>query len=363
MSKRNAQKALRVMGNVPPRGEVAAKAEKRAQLQKRIDSSRALLAKFNSSYDMAKGGLKWVFGWQIALHMIHPWIFLNQGNTVTVYVILEVVVFFRIYMALEVVYVHSDVFRNRLMIVGKRPELEPATRMNSTLKLIFYDQPVMFCIVALLGTMIPLGFIIWVTERSTQPEIYKGFGRLENSYWFIFATATTVGYGDIVTKTVLGRLAAVLTGIIGISITTLVGGIVTNLMSRSREERLASQYMSAHEGNVEIRDNAARLIQALWRFARVRGNDVVMQRTRLSTLHKSNVIARIIKRFRNSRWKRTQCEVTMNDDIIGSKVELLHGVIGKAGQHLRQQQSECAALRLSIDRSLSLIAAIRSQTS
>lgn len=63
----------------------------------------------------------------------------------------------------------------------------------------------------------------YMAERATQPD---AFGSIPNAIWWAMATVTTVGYGDVVPKTVLGRIVGGFTMISGILMIALPVAII-----------------------------------------------------------------------------------------------------------------------------------------
>lgn len=54
--------------------------------------------------------------------------------------------------------------------------------------------------------------LLYVVEGDGQPD---AFGSIPRAMWWSMATLTTVGYGDIVPLTVLGRVLATFTAVMG----------------------------------------------------------------------------------------------------------------------------------------------------
>lgn len=77
-----------------------------------------------------------------------------------------------------------------------------------------------------------LGTIMYVVE---SPE--NGFTSIPQSIYWAVITITTVGYGDIVPHTVLGKFIASFAMIIGYAIIAVPTGIVTVAMSKSQEPK------------------------------------------------------------------------------------------------------------------------------
>ena len=57
-----------------------------------------------------------------------------------------------------------------------------------------------------------------------------------NALYFSFVTGLTIGYGEIVAKTVLGRLIALMIGLIGIVFTGMVVAVAVRAVQKSFEE-------------------------------------------------------------------------------------------------------------------------------
>ena len=83
---------------------------------------------------------------------------------------------------------------------------------------------------ALIGTLLLLlcatlfaAATMHAVEGSVQP---KAFGTIPDAMWWAIATLTTVGYGDVVPITALGRIVAGITMIVGLGLFALPVGIV-----------------------------------------------------------------------------------------------------------------------------------------
>ena len=83
-----------------------------------------------------------------------------------------------------------------------------------------------------LTIVVLLGTIMYVIE---SPE--HGFTSIPQSIYWAVITVTTVGYGDIVPHTVLGKFISSIAMIIGYAIIAVPTGIVTVEMSRSNEAK------------------------------------------------------------------------------------------------------------------------------
>lgn len=64
----------------------------------------------------------------------------------------------------------------------------------------------------------------------------KHFRSIVSTFWWCIATMTTVGYGDVVPQTALGKIIAGLTMIVGILAIALPTGIMATAFSARLEE-------------------------------------------------------------------------------------------------------------------------------
>ena len=82
----------------------------------------------------------------------------------------------------------------------------------------------------LIGLMVALGVAVGVIEHWP----------LRDSLYFTFVSGLTIGYGDLVPKTLLARALAIAIGISGVLLTSLIAAIgVQALLAASREDRKA----------------------------------------------------------------------------------------------------------------------------
>ncbi len=77
----------------------------------------------------------------------------------------------------------------------------------------------------------------YLAEHDAQPEV---FGSIPEAMWWAIITMTTVGYGDVVPVTPLGKVFGALIGIVGIGMVALPAGLLasgfTEALRRRRRE-------------------------------------------------------------------------------------------------------------------------------
>jgi voltage-gated potassium channel len=79
------------------------------------------------------------------------------------------------------------------------------------------------CLVILTSIILMSAGLMYVVEHDAQPD---KFGSIPDAMWWAAATVSTVGYGDVVPVTALGRVIGVVTMITGLLMLALPAGIV-----------------------------------------------------------------------------------------------------------------------------------------
>jgi voltage-gated potassium channel len=79
------------------------------------------------------------------------------------------------------------------------------------------------CLVILMSIILMSAGLMYVIEHDAQPE---KFGSIPDAMWWAAATISTVGYGDVVPITALGRIVGGFTMITGLLMLALPAGIV-----------------------------------------------------------------------------------------------------------------------------------------
>ncbi|MCZ4694821.1 ABC transporter substrate-binding protein [Ancylomarina euxinus] len=90
----------------------------------------------------------------------------------------------------------------------------------------------------LLGTMMLIGFIIWMFERKKNQKDFGGTTRegIGSGIWWSVVTMTAVGYGDKVPKTLGGRLFATIWMFTGIILISTFIATITSVLTVSQLE-------------------------------------------------------------------------------------------------------------------------------
>ena len=84
--------------------------------------------------------------------------------------------------------------------------------------------------------------LIYFAEGATDPV---HFGSVPRALWWSVITLTTVGYGDVLPHTLLGRIAAGLVSLVGVGIVALPSGIIAGAFI----ERLQARRVRKHKAD------------------------------------------------------------------------------------------------------------------
>ena len=85
--------------------------------------------------------------------------------------------------------------------------------------------------------MVFFGHLVWLAERGVNPHFPRKYlDGVDDGVWWAVATATTVGYGDLVPVTPAGRLLAIIYMMIGLSCFSILSGFIASEFIAGRQE-------------------------------------------------------------------------------------------------------------------------------
>ncbi|MEJ2865388.1 potassium channel family protein [Actinomycetospora flava] len=125
-------------------------------------------------------------------------------------------------------------------------------------------RAVQMIVLATVSVVLVAGPAVWLTDR-------RDFPTLGLAWWWALQTATTIGYGDIVPHTVLGRVVGAVLMVESTAFIAIVtAGITSALVNRARREDLADGLPTA-DGDLDTRldeldERLARIERALRRL-------------------------------------------------------------------------------------------------
>ena len=133
-----------------------------------------------------------------------------------------------------------------------------ANSMNLLLQVLRDEAPIISAALFVLLMLISVAAsITYLAEYKAQPE---AFGSIPHALWWAVVTMTTIGYGDVVPQTLVGRLCASVIGIISVGMVALPAGILASgfneaLHSRRRKyEQLVNNVLE--DGSIDADEQA-----------------------------------------------------------------------------------------------------------
>src|SRR4029077_18306172 len=107
--------------------------------------------------------------------------------------------------------------------------------MRSLLDVLYNERRALTgCFVLFVGATLLVASIMHVIERDVQPD---KFGTIPDAMWWAIVTLGTIGYGDVVPVTALGRVVASITIFVGLIMVALPIGIVATAFAEEIHRR------------------------------------------------------------------------------------------------------------------------------
>ena len=95
-------------------------------------------------------------------------------------------------------------------------------------------KPLMAAIVLMLILLVIISSVAFLIERDAQPE---AFGSVPRAMWWGIVTLATVGYGDVVPQTILGRVMGSVVVLLGMGMFALPAGIIATGFAEEMRRR------------------------------------------------------------------------------------------------------------------------------
>jgi voltage-gated potassium channel len=172
--------------------------------------------------------------------------------------------------------------RHMLVLFGMLPFMKlvrysPALR--SLLEVLQAERRALFgCVVILAGAVLAFASLLYAIEHNVQPD---KFGTIPHAMWWAIVTLGTVGYGDVVPTTALGKMVSVVAIVVGFAMIALPVAIISRAFADEVRRRdfivtwsmLARVPLFARLGAVEIAD-----ITRLLRAQTIEAGEVLVRR-------------------------------------------------------------------------------------
>lgn len=110
-----------------------------------------------------------------------------------------------------------------------------ANSMNLLLQVLRDEGPTISAALFVLLMMISVAAsVTYLAEHEAQPV---AFASIPHALWWAVVTMTTIGYGDVVPQTLIGRLCASVIGIISVGMVALPAGILASGFNEALHQR------------------------------------------------------------------------------------------------------------------------------
>eukprot|EP00742_Colponemidia_sp_Colp-10_P000375 GILJ01000412.1.p1 GENE.GILJ01000412.1~~GILJ01000412.1.p1 ORF type:complete len:525 (+),score=64.20 GILJ01000412.1:95-1669(+) len=208
----------------------------------------------------SSGLLRLAFGFVVEMLIcaVHPIPYVPATDTPC-----GIFIFFRLYLILRTLRNLTTTAKLRIELYGLQSSRK-STFSIATDTFEFQRPP--FLIVSSVVVWMALSFTVWVSEREMQTDLYT----FQTSVWFIVATLTTVGYGDMRPGNDIGRLASMIAAVLGLLYASALSYWVFQYMGRTESAAFMFTYKQAQLWDRQNRELAASYVQQMWRLARVR---------------------------------------------------------------------------------------------
>jgi voltage-gated potassium channel len=107
--------------------------------------------------------------------------------------------------------------------------------MRSLLDAVYAERRALFgCLVIIVGAMLVAASLMHIIESAAQPD---KFGTIPDAMWWAIVTLATVGYGDVIPVTPLGRFVTAIIILCGVIIIALPIGIIATAFANEIHRR------------------------------------------------------------------------------------------------------------------------------
>jgi len=187
--------------------------------------------------------------------------------------ILNMIFISRIYVVLRYISLHNRFVTPTAQMVlslymqrgGKMLALKDFLSASGSRKLVFFLS-------FYFGCMFVFAYIVMLTERPGGHELAEAGSRYPPSFetclWYTWNTVTTVGFGDWLPLTPLGRFVTIIIGAFGTTVGALIVSFCYTILDLTTNERKVVFTMNWMDHRHDMRRRAAEVIQAWYRSLR-----------------------------------------------------------------------------------------------
>ena len=147
-------------------------------------------------------------------------------------------------------YLERNLAMHNILLSNKMVVIQPRERIELPNKLLRGFQSCDLIIILSVLLSFAFGMAVYIIERPYNPIFQDKMGLLTSLYWS-FVTMTTVGYGDIVPVTLLGKAVSVVWMFFGLMVASVYTATLTNVVTGINGLEIKGQNVSVVQDSHE----------------------------------------------------------------------------------------------------------------
>uniref|UniRef100_A0AC35U3P8 CaMBD domain-containing protein n=1 Tax=Rhabditophanes sp. KR3021 TaxID=114890 RepID=A0AC35U3P8_9BILA len=181
---------------------------------------------------------------------------------IPVTILMSIPCFLRAYLLCRFMVLHSKQFQDaatRSIAALNRISMD----FRFVIKTMMANHPLRVLIIFTCSFWIILAWCFTQCERHTTNKNINEYHYI-NSLWFIIVTFMSIGYGDITPSTLMGKVLAIFSGIVGAGVSSALISVISRKLELSRAEKHVNNFMADSKLTNERKNAAASVLQQTW---------------------------------------------------------------------------------------------------
>ncbi|OCT73284.1 intermediate conductance calcium-activated potassium channel protein 4 [Xenopus laevis] len=227
-------------------------------------------------------------------------------------IFLSILMFLRVYLLPRTVLLHSRMLGDTsYRSIGSLNKIK--FQYKFVMKVLMNTCPGKVLLILSISLWIVSSWVLSVCERNNVPN-----GDMASALWLIPITFLTIGYGDMVPKTICGKLVCLSTGVMGVGCTALIVAVAAQKLEFTKAEKHVHTFMMDIRYMKQIKCAAANVLGEAWLLHRhTKKEDQAKTRQ-----HQRNLLT-AIHVFRHRRISHKNLKDQMNAMVDISKMQMI----------------------------------------